>query len=162
MAVYKFICLHIMDASVLLKLLLLLLDIDTLCCVWLYDTSLLFMFVQMLVILTKSINRCFEKNPKFDMTPLLGGTEFVFSSLIHSFSWFVSLLLACSVFQCSILIFGSKYFYLYDRFRNPATFLHAYTCLPLAYATRQAAGAILQDVADSGVLFAILMCRHKV
>lgn len=47
-------------------------------------------------------------------------------------------------------------------FRNPATFLHAYTCLPLAYATRQAAGAILQDVADSGVLFAILMCKHKV
>ncbi|KAK7404732.1 hypothetical protein VNO78_05688 [Psophocarpus tetragonolobus] len=87
---------------------------------------------QMLVILTKSINRCFEKNPKFDMTPLLGGTEIVFSSLIHSFSW------------------------------NPATFLHAYTCLPLAYAARQAAGAILQDVADSGVLFAILMCRHKV
>ncbi|KAJ1409210.1 Vacuolar fusion protein Mon1 [Sesbania bispinosa] len=32
----------------------------------------------------------------------------------------------------------------------------------LAYATRQAAGAVLQDVADSGVLFAILMCRHKV
>ena len=48
------------------------------------------------------------------------------------------------------------------HFRNPATFLHAYTCLPLAYATRQASGAILQDVADSGVLFAILMCRHKV
>ncbi|XP_045805018.1 vacuolar fusion protein MON1 homolog isoform X1 [Trifolium pratense] len=87
---------------------------------------------QMIVILTKSVNRCFEKNPKFDMTPLLGGTDTVFSSLIHSFSW------------------------------NPATFLHAYTCLPLAYATRQAAGAILQDVADSGVLFAILMCRHKV
>ncbi|EOY34365.1 Vacuolar fusion protein MON1 A isoform 3, partial [Theobroma cacao] len=65
-------------------------------------------------------------------TPLLGGTDVVFSSLIHSFSW------------------------------NPATFLHAYTCLPLAYATRQAAGAILQDVADSGVLFAILMCKHKV
>ncbi|XP_018505271.2 vacuolar fusion protein MON1 homolog [Pyrus x bretschneideri] len=87
---------------------------------------------QMLLILTKSVNRCFEKNPKFDMTPLLGGTDTVFSSLIHSFSW------------------------------NPATFLHAYTCLPLAYATRQAAGAILQDVADSGVLFAILMCKHKV
>ncbi|KAJ1425961.1 Vacuolar fusion protein Mon1 [Sesbania bispinosa] len=87
---------------------------------------------QMIVILTKSVNRCFEKNPKFDMTPLLGGTDIVFSSLIHSFSW------------------------------NPATFLHAYTCLPLAYATRQAAGAVLQDVADSGVLFAILMCRHKV
>lgn len=47
-------------------------------------------------------------------------------------------------------------------FRNPATFLHAYTCLPLSYATRQAAGAILQDVADSGILFAMLMCRHKV
>ncbi|XP_021887015.1 vacuolar fusion protein MON1 homolog isoform X2 [Carica papaya] len=87
---------------------------------------------QMILILTKSINRCFEKNPKFDMTSLLGGTDVVFSSLIHSFSW------------------------------NPATFLHAYTCLPLGYATRQAAGAILQDVADSGVLFAILMCKHKV
>ncbi|XP_016754777.1 vacuolar fusion protein MON1 homolog isoform X1 [Gossypium hirsutum] len=86
----------------------------------------------MILILTKSINRSFEKNPKFDMTHLLGGTDDVFSSLIHSFSW------------------------------NPATFLHAYTCLPLAYATRQAAGAILQDVADSGVLFAILMCKHKV
>ncbi|CAA6654897.1 unnamed protein product [Spirodela intermedia] len=87
---------------------------------------------EMLVILTKSVNRCFERNPKFDMTPLLGGTDDVFSSLIHAFSW------------------------------NPATFLHAYTCLPLAYSTRQAAGAILQDVADSGVLFAILMCKHKV
>lgn len=87
---------------------------------------------QMILILTKSVNRCFEKNPKFDMTPLLGGTDVVFSSLIHSFSW------------------------------NPATFLHAYTCLPLGYATRQAAGAVLQDVADSGVLFAILMCKHKV
>ncbi|KAJ6984196.1 vacuolar fusion protein MON1 [Populus alba x Populus x berolinensis] len=86
---------------------------------------------QMILILTKSVNRCFEKNPKFDMTPLLGGTDVVFSSLIHSFSW------------------------------NPATFLHAYTCLPLAYGTRQAAGAILHDVADSGVLFAILMCKHK-
>ncbi|KAJ4835932.1 Vacuolar fusion protein mon1 [Turnera subulata] len=90
------------------------------------------LYGQMILILTKSVNRCFEKNPKFDMTPLLGGTDVVFSSLIHSFSW------------------------------NPATFLHAYTCLPLAYATRQAAGAILQDVADSGVLFAILMCKHKV
>ncbi|EHA8589957.1 vacuolar fusion protein MON1 [Cocos nucifera] len=87
---------------------------------------------QMLLILTKSVNRCFEKNPKFDMTTLLGGTDAVFSSLIHSFGW------------------------------NPATFLHAYTCLPLAYATRLAAAAILQDVADSGVLFAILMCKHKV
>ncbi|KAI3878134.1 hypothetical protein MKW92_032927 [Papaver armeniacum] len=87
---------------------------------------------QMLLILTKSVNRCFEKNSKFDMTPLLGGTDCVFSSLIHSFGW------------------------------NPATFLHAYTCLPLAYPTRQAAGAILQDVAESGVLFAILMCKHKV
>ncbi|KAL9275637.1 Vacuolar fusion protein MON1-like protein [Drosera capensis] len=87
---------------------------------------------QMILILTKSVNRCFEKNSKFDMTPLLGGTDAVFSSLIHSFSW------------------------------NPATFLHAYTCIPLAYPTRQAAGAVLQDVADSGVLFAILMCKHKV
>lgn len=90
------------------------------------------LYGQMILILTKSVNRCFEKNPKFDMTPLLGGTDVVFSSLIHSFSW------------------------------NPATFLHAYACLPLGYATRQAAGAILQDVADSGVLFALLMCKHKV
>ncbi|RYR47477.1 hypothetical protein Ahy_A07g033398 isoform B [Arachis hypogaea] len=51
---------------------------------------------------------------------------------------------------------------LLDDNMNPATFLHAYTCFPLAYATRQAAGAILQDIANSGVLFAILMCRHKV
>ncbi|KAG0487787.1 hypothetical protein HPP92_006598 [Vanilla planifolia] len=90
------------------------------------------LYSQILLILTKSIDRCFEKNPKFDMTPLLGGTDAVFSSLIHSFSW------------------------------NPAAFLHSYTCLPLAYTTRQAAGAILQDVADSGVMFAILMCKHKV
>ena len=46
--------------------------------------------------------------------------------------------------------------------RNPATFLHAYTCLPLAQSTRQAASAVLQDIADSGVLFALLMCEHKV
>ena len=58
----------------------------------LYDTSLLLVCMQIIVILTKSVNRCFEKNPKFDMTPLLGGTDIVFSSLIHSFSWFVSLL----------------------------------------------------------------------
>nr|WGH73121.1 SAND family protein [Allium wallichii] len=87
---------------------------------------------QMLLILTKSVNSCFEKNSKFDMTPLLGGTDAVFSSLIHAFSW------------------------------NPASFLHAYTCLPLSYSTRQVASAVLQDVADSGVIFAILMCKHKV
>uniref|UniRef100_A0ACD5WLU0 Uncharacterized protein n=2 Tax=Avena sativa TaxID=4498 RepID=A0ACD5WLU0_AVESA len=90
------------------------------------------MYGQMLLILTKSVNRCFEKNPKFDMAPLLGGTDAVFLSLIRAFSW------------------------------NPATFLHAYTCLPLAQATRQAASAVLQDIADSGVLFALLMCEHKV
>lgn len=57
-------------------------------------------WMQMLLILTKSVNRCFEKNPKFDMTPLLGGTDIVFSSLIHSFSWFVSLLpLACLTWE---------------------------------------------------------------
>uniref|UniRef100_A0A453PXD9 Vacuolar fusion protein MON1 homolog n=1 Tax=Aegilops tauschii subsp. strangulata TaxID=200361 RepID=A0A453PXD9_AEGTS len=89
------------------------------------------MYGQMLLILTKSVNRCFEKNPKFDMAPLLGGTDAVFRSLIRAFSW------------------------------NPATFLHAYTCLPLAQATRQAASAALQDIADSGVLFGLLMCDHK-
>ncbi|KAL3653030.1 Vacuolar fusion protein mon1 [Castilleja foliolosa] len=90
------------------------------------------LYGQMILILTKSVNRCFEKNSKFDMTSLLGGTDVVFSSLIHSFSW------------------------------NPATFLHAYSCFPLPYVTRQAAGAILQDVAGSGVLFSLLMCKHKV
>ena len=60
------------------------------------------------------------------------------------------------VFFFSLVLIDSS------NFRNPATFLHAYTCLPLAYGTRQAAGAILQDVADSGILFAILMCKHKV
>uniref|UniRef100_A0A803LXU4 Vacuolar fusion protein MON1 homolog n=1 Tax=Chenopodium quinoa TaxID=63459 RepID=A0A803LXU4_CHEQI len=44
------------------------------------------LYGQMILILTKSVNRCFEKNSKFDMTPLLGGTDAVFSSLIHSFS----------------------------------------------------------------------------
>ncbi|TVU37070.1 hypothetical protein EJB05_19037 [Eragrostis curvula] len=90
------------------------------------------MYGQILLILTKSINRCFEKNPKFDMAPLLGGTDAVFLSLIHAFNW------------------------------NPATFLHAYTCLPLAQSTRQVASAVLQDIADSGVLFALLMCEHKI
>ncbi|XP_010414529.1 PREDICTED: protein SAND isoform X2 [Camelina sativa] len=90
------------------------------------------LYGQMILILTKSIDRCFEKNSKFDMTPLLGGTDAVFSSLVHSFSW------------------------------NPATFLHAYTCLPLQFALRQATGTILQEVCASGVLFSLLMCRHKV
>ncbi|XP_009133879.1 vacuolar fusion protein MON1 homolog [Brassica rapa] len=90
------------------------------------------LYGQMIVILTKSIDRCFEKNAKFDMTPLLGGTDAVFSSLVHSFSW------------------------------NPATFLHAYTCLPLPYASRKATATVLQDVCASGVLFSLLMCRHKV
>ncbi|CDY15738.1 BnaC04g15860D [Brassica napus] len=90
------------------------------------------LYGQMILILTNSIDRCFEKNANFDMAPLLNGTDAVFSSLVHSFSW------------------------------NPATFLHAYTCLPLPYALRQATGTILQDVCASGVLFALLMCRHKV
>lgn len=51
------------------------------------------MCMQMILILTKSVNRCFERNPKFDMTSLLGGTDVVFSSLIHSFGWLVSALL---------------------------------------------------------------------
>lgn len=55
----------------------------------LYNQNVILM-MQMILILTKSIDRCFEKNAKFDMTPLLGGTDAVFSSLVHSFSWFVS------------------------------------------------------------------------
>ena len=53
-----------------------------------------FVCLQMLLILTKSVNRCFEKNPKFDMAPLLGGTDAVFLSLIRAFSWSV-----CFVFR---------------------------------------------------------------
>nr|KAJ0193794.1 hypothetical protein LSAT_V11C800400860 [Lactuca sativa] len=79
------------------------------------------LYGQMVLILTESVSRYFEKNPKFDMTPLLGGTDAVFSSLFHSF-------------------------------RNPASFLHAYTYLPLPCATRQAVAAILQDVSDSSVV----------
>ncbi|KAH0933237.1 hypothetical protein HID58_010354 [Brassica napus] len=89
------------------------------------------LYGQMIVILTKSIDRCFEKNAKFDMTPLLGGTDAVFSSLVHSFSW------------------------------NPATFLHAYTCLPLPHASRKATGTVLQDVCASGVLFSLLMTSES-
>jgi hypothetical protein len=46
-----------------------------------------------------------KKNPQFDMTPLLGGTDAVFSSLIHSFSWFVTLLLACLVSDVLFYVF---------------------------------------------------------
>ncbi|KAH9288972.1 hypothetical protein KI387_033089 [Taxus chinensis] len=90
------------------------------------------LYGQMVLILTKSIEKYFQKNPKFDMRPLLGGTDVVFSSLLHAFSW------------------------------NPATFLHAYTCVPLSYVTRQAACGVLQDIVDSHVLFSVLMSRHKV
>lgn len=87
---------------------------------------------QLVLILTKSLEKCFVKNANFDMRPLLGGTEAVFSSLIRSFSW------------------------------NPASFLHSYTCLPLAHTARQAAGAALQDIADSDLLFALLLSDSKV
>lgn len=60
--------------------------------------------MQMILILTKSLNKCFEKNPKFDMTPLLGGTDVVFSSLIHSFSWFVSMLSLLSLCACMLIV----------------------------------------------------------
>ncbi|XP_024371446.1 vacuolar fusion protein MON1 homolog isoform X2 [Physcomitrium patens] len=87
---------------------------------------------QLILILTKGVEKCFMKNSKFDMRPLLGGTDSVFSHLIHAFSW------------------------------NPATFLRAYTCLPLPYVIRQAAAAALQDIPDSGALFSLLMSGSKV
>jgi hypothetical protein len=40
--------------------------------------------------------------------------------------------------------------------------LNSYSCLPLPYATRQAAGAALQAMPDAGVLFGVLMCGSKV
>jgi vacuolar fusion protein MON1 len=119
--------------------------------------------VQILLILTKSVNRCFEKNPKFDMAPLLGGTDAVFVSLIRAFNWSVFFPFSPSpgIHKSFIsnLVIGNL---IQPFYRNPATFLHAYTCLPLAQSTRQAASAVLQDIADSGVLFALLMCEHKV
>lgn len=45
--------------------------------------------LQLILILTKGVEKCFVKNSKFDMRPLLGGTDFVFSYLIHAFSWCV-------------------------------------------------------------------------
>nr|KAJ0202376.1 hypothetical protein LSAT_V11C600328740 [Lactuca sativa] len=89
------------------------------------------LYGQMVLILTESVSRYFENNPKFDMTPLLRGIDVVFSSLFHSF-------------------------------RNPASFLHAYTYLPLPCATRQAVAAILQDVSNSGVIYSMLMSKYKV
>jgi hypothetical protein len=67
------------------------------------------MTLQLLLILTKSVNRCFEKNPRFDMATLLGGTDAVFQSLIHAFSWSVNFFFLClglilchiSVWTCS-------------------------------------------------------------
>eukprot|EP00252_Welwitschia_mirabilis_P012610 TRINITY_DN2784_c0_g2_i1.p1 TRINITY_DN2784_c0_g2~~TRINITY_DN2784_c0_g2_i1.p1 ORF type:complete len:583 (-),score=101.22 TRINITY_DN2784_c0_g2_i1:146-1894(-) len=90
------------------------------------------LYAQTLLILTKSIEKYFKKNAKFDMRSLLGGTDEVFSSLIHLFSW------------------------------NPAVFLQAYTCVPLSRHARQAISMTLQDVISSQVLFAILMCKNKV
>ncbi|KAH7286199.1 hypothetical protein KP509_33G062800 [Ceratopteris richardii] len=87
---------------------------------------------QLLLILTRSLEKCFVKNANFDLRPLLGGTENVFSSLIHSFSW------------------------------NFASFLSSYTCLPLSHTARQAAGAALQDIADKNLLFALLLSDSKV
>ena len=60
------------------------------------------MILQLLLILTKSVNRCFEKNPKFDMAPLLGGTDAVFLSLIHAFSWSVQFFLCLGFILCGI------------------------------------------------------------
>jgi len=42
-----------------------------------------------LLILTKSVEKCFVKNAKFDMRPLLASTDSIFASLIHAFSWYV-------------------------------------------------------------------------
>ncbi|KAH7437846.1 hypothetical protein KP509_05G092100 [Ceratopteris richardii] len=87
---------------------------------------------QLLLILTKSLEKCFLKNAKFDLGSLLGGTQNVFSSLIHSFSW------------------------------NFASFLCSYTCLRLPHTARQAVGAALQDIADKDILFALVLSDSKV
>jgi hypothetical protein len=44
------------------------------------------LYGQLISILTDSIERTFHRNQKFNVHPLLGGTEPVFSSLVHAFS----------------------------------------------------------------------------
>lgn len=63
-------------------------------------TELMLAWMQMILILTKSVNRYYKKNPMFDMTPLLGGTDAVF--LISN----SCLQLVCS---CSSCLFYFKY-----------------------------------------------------
>ncbi|GBG79257.1 hypothetical protein CBR_g29308 [Chara braunii] len=73
---------------------------------------------QVMMILTSAVDRCLLKNPKFDMKPLLAGTENCFSLLVHSFSW------------------------------DFATFLHAYTSLWMPHSSRKAATAAIEDLYD--------------
>lgn len=115
------------------------------------------------------MEKCFVKNSKFDMRPLLGGTDMVFSHLIHGFSWYLTppCNVAFEVFLQQfwfLSVHQNKFLFLSVEWccRNPATFLRAYTCLPLPYAIRQAAGAALQDMPNTGPLFSLLMCGSKV
>ncbi|GAQ89926.1 hypothetical protein KFL_005780040 [Klebsormidium nitens] len=85
------------------------------------------LYGQLISILTDSIERTFRRNQKFDVHSLLGGTEPVFASLMHVFSW------------------------------DYAVLLRAFTCLPLPYAARQAAGVALQEIASPGLVFGLLL-----
>lgn len=120
----------------------------------------------MVLILTESVSRYFEKNPKFDMTPLLGGTDVVFSSLFHSFRLVRFILFYFQNYNNVSIPSNYKTknyaFHCCFFFRNPASFLHAYTYLPLPCATRQAVAAILQDVSDSSVIYSMLMSKYNV
>lgn len=76
-------------------------------------------------------------------------------------SYFIFKIITMSVFH-QITKPKIMHFIVVVFFRNPASFLHAYTYLPLPCATRQAVAAILQDVSDSGVIYSMLMSKYKV
>eukprot|EP00850_Spirogloea_muscicola_P015500 SM000119S25643 [mRNA] locus=s119:179698:183463:- [translate_table: standard] len=87
---------------------------------------------QVMMILTSAVDRCFLKNPNFDMRPLLGGTENSFSSLIHDFSW------------------------------NYAAMLHSFTCLPLSFPHRQAVAMALQEASSVHTQYGLLLAKNQV
>eukprot|EP00850_Spirogloea_muscicola_P018907 SM000178S03472 [mRNA] locus=s178:197869:201451:- [translate_table: standard] len=87
---------------------------------------------QVMMILTSAVDRCFLKNSKFDMRPLLGGTENSFSSLIHAFSW------------------------------DYSAMLHSFTCLPLSFPHRQAVAMALQEASSVHMQYGLLLAKNQV
>ncbi|CAI6003109.1 unnamed protein product [Closterium sp. NIES-64] len=87
----------------------------------------------LLMLLTSAIERSFLRNPKFDIRPLLGGTDRLFSALIHSFSW------------------------------DPASYLSSMRCLRIpAWVRTTVSGAIKTAAAASPALFALVFSGFEV